>query len=168
MKYRQDFYNEKVSHKLKIGISNLKNRKYRELVLFPNEPFSYCIDPGSYKILKIHFLESDEVVDQGTELPEITFTIDTGKVNYLGNIFVDYKTREEENTIVIPCNYYDANASAMAGMFGLIGGLTYAIANDIANSGLHHVIHIERENDFIPEANLEVSEVEISVTLKEE
>lgn len=156
-----DYY--AVSQRLVVELEKSETKKISELVLQPNEPFSYCIEPGQYKITGLKFIDKKDVQDIGTDFPVVSFSIEAGKANYMGNIYADYKTRDETNVLVIPCSKYDGDAQAGAGMFGLIGSLAYAVANEIENADLHHVIHIELDKKFLPEANKSIVEINLEI-----
>ncbi|QQS37878.1 MAG: hypothetical protein IPM56_08040 [Ignavibacteriales bacterium] len=167
--WKKDLNEDLINHKLWIGLTDIRTELYYELRLQPNEPFAYCINPGVYEVTLLDFYEDRDIADKGYDFGKIIITIKPGIVNYLGNIYADYRTKDDENIILVPCSYYNGGAQSAAGQFGgFLGSLVYTIANEISNSDLHHVIHIERDNNFIPEANLDVSDVEISVTMEEE
>jgi len=152
-----------VQHKLEIELLNLTTKEFRRLVLPPNEPFAYCIKEGNYKITGIKFIGKNDVEDIGTDLPEITFEVESGITNYLGNIYVDFKSENDENVMVIPCNRNDEGRSAALGMFGLLGAVANAVATGIESSGLQHVIHIERDKNFLPESNKPIKEISLTI-----
>lgn len=154
-----------VNQRLVLEIEKSKTRQLSQLNLYPNEPFAYCIEPGEYEIEIIKFIDEDEIEHIGYDFPALTFQIDSGKSNYLGNVFVDYKTRNDENVIIIPCTNYDKQSSAAAGMFGgLIGSIVYSVANSAENEGLHHVIDIVYDRNFLPESNKDVNNIEITIS----
>ncbi len=153
-----------VTHKLEIELLNLTTKEYARLVLSPNEPFAYCINEGKYKVSGIKFISKNEVEDIGIDFPEITFEVASEITNYLGNIYVDFKSENDENVMIIPCNRNDQGRSAALGMFGLLGAVANAVATGIESSGLQHVIHIERDKNFLPESDKPV--IELSLTIK--
>jgi hypothetical protein len=154
-----------IRHKLIMELTKKETEDKTKLVLQPNEPFAYCINPGEYIVSVINFaIEENKLQDTGYDLPIINLTVEEGKANYLGNIYVDYKTKDDKNALVIPCKNEDAGASFTAGFLGgVIGSVAYAIANDISSSGLHHVIHIERDKNFLPEADKQIVEVDFKI-----
>lgn len=153
-----------VKHKLIMEISQVDTKSKSKLVLEPNEPFAYCINPGKYTITSIMFVTNKRLEDVGVDYPKVSLDIKEGNVNYFGNIYVDYKSAEDENVIVIPCMRNDPDGAAVAGMFGLIGSVAHAISTGIESEGLHHVINIERDKNFLPESNLPITEVFIDVS----
>lgn len=166
-----NYYNQllpdSTSLQMIIGLQNTATRKYSELILQPNEPFAYCVEPGEYKILRLRFVRNKTIEDTGYGYPEISLNFESGSVNYLGNILVDYKAITEENVIVIPCRRNNKSRSAALGMFGLIGAVANAVASEVESSDLYHVINIELDDNFLPEANLPITEVKITVKAKE-
>lgn len=156
-----------VQHKLEIELLNLTSKEFRRIVLPPNEPFAYCIKEGNYKITGIKFIGKNDVEDIGTDLPEITFEVESGITNYFGNIYVDFKSENDENVMVIPCNRNDEGRSAALGMFGLLGAVANAVATGIESSGLQHVIHIERDKNFLPESNKPIKEISLIIKKSE-
>jgi hypothetical protein len=152
-----------VQHKLEIELLNQTTKEFARLVLSPNEPFAYCIKEGKYKVAGIKFIGKSDIEDIGTDLPEITFEVVSAITNYLGNIYVDFKSENDENVIVIPCNRNNEGRSAALGMFGLIGAVANAVATGIESSGLQHVIHIERDKNFLPESNKPIKEVSLTI-----
>lgn len=165
--YFNELLPDSTSLQMIIGLQNTVTRRYSELILQPNEPFAYCVDPGEYKILRLRFVRNKTVEDTGYDYPEITFSFEGGRVNYFGNILVDYKDITEENVIVVPCRRNNKSRSAALGMFGLIGAVANAVASEVESADLYHVINIELDDTFLPEANLPVTEVNISVKAKE-
>lgn len=150
-------------HILTIGLEETKTQEFSRLILTPNEPFAYCINPGNYKITEINFTDK-KIQDIGTNFPEIMLTIKDGMVNYIGNVFVDKRKREDENVLVIPCKRNDEDRGAALGMmFGVIGAVADAIASEIESDGLYHIINIEQENSFLPEANKGVENIKLEV-----
>jgi hypothetical protein len=152
-----------VQHTLDIEILNLTTKDIARLILPPNEPFAYCINEGNYKVSGIKFIGKNKVEDIGTDFPEITFEVAPGVPNYFGNIYVDYKTENDENVMVIPCNRNDESRAAALGMFGLLGAVANAVATGVESSGLQHVIHIERDKNFLPESNKPIKEITLIV-----
>lgn len=153
-----------LKHKMIIGLTESKTQQYVELILEPNEPFAYCLNPGNYSISSIQFISSKKVQDIGYDLPNIHLIIEEGKVNYFGNIYVDYKVKTDENIIVIPCTRNNTERSAALGMFGLVGALANVVASEIESDGLHHIINIERDDNFLPEANKPIIDIMIDVS----
>jgi hypothetical protein len=152
-----------VQHKLEIEVLNLTTKDIARLILPPNEPFAYCIKEGNYKVTGIKFVGKNNVEDIGTDFPDITFEVAPGIANYLGNIYVDFKSENDENVMVIPCNRNDESRSAALGMFGLLGAVANAVATGIESSGLQHVIHIERDKNFLPELNKPIKEISLTI-----
>lgn len=153
-----------IKHTLMLGFERSDTREIVRLILQPNEPFAYCIDTGSYKITEINFVTKNKIEEIGYDLPDITIEIVPGSVNYLGNIYLDYKSKEEENVLVIPYSRYDSNKSAAIGvMFGLVGTVVNAIATELENDGLYHVINFERDKTFLPESNKPIKEISLIV-----
>lgn len=156
-----------IQHKLEIELLNLTTKDFARLVLPPNEPFAYCIKEGNYKVSGIKFIGKNNVEDIGTDFPECTFEVVADSTNYLGNIYVDYKSENDENVLVIPCNRNDEGRSATLGMFGLLGAVANAVATGIESSGLQHVINIERDKNFLPESNKPIKEIFLSIKKSE-
>lgn len=152
-----------VQHTLDIELLDLTTKDVARLVLPPNEPFAYCIKEGNYKVTGIKFIGKKGVEDIGTDFPEITFEVVPDVTNYLGNIYVDYKTENDENVMLVPCNRNDEGRSAALGMFGILGAVANAVATGIESSGLQHVIHIERDKNFLPESNKPIKEIYLTV-----
>lgn len=152
-----------VQHTLDIEVLNLTTKDIARLILPPNEPFAYCINEGNYKVSGIKFIGKNKVEDIGTDFPEITFEVAAGVPNYFGNIYVDYKTENDENVMVIPCNRNNESRAAALGMFGLLGAVANAVATGVESSGLQHVVHIERDKNFLPESNKPIKEITLII-----
>jgi hypothetical protein len=61
-----------------------------KIVLDANNPFSYCIKPGTYRVIDIEYEGNySEFVDKADSLPNILFNVEANKVNLDFTIIFD-------------------------------------------------------------------------------
>jgi len=116
--------------------------------LNPNKVFSFCLEPGSYLIKKItfNFTESgflgDKYTDISETLPNITFKVDEGKDNYIGEIYIDDEPNIEKSSKIL-CIAGERPTDAVGMQFGLLGALASASAKSKLNP--FHYIFFKNE-----------------------
>ncbi len=157
------------NYKLHLGITNRTTYEYDELHLLPNEPFAYCIKPGEYEITDIKFVKDENYIDIGADFPKIYLQIDSGKANYLGDLYADFTEDLNKDVMKIYCSNYNSDAAFATGfMFGIIGAAVYTASMSIPDEDLFHIIRFENKKAFVPEANMEMKEIEMKVETEED
>jgi hypothetical protein len=71
------------------------------LILEANHPFSYCLNPGVYKVKGIRFRSNRSYIDESISLPKLTLTINQDCFNYIGDLFLDYASQKEPSICII-------------------------------------------------------------------
>ena len=143
---------------------NHPKRTMLNLELDPDHSFSYCMQPGEYKIKQIIWENDKKDVMEGIDMPDITFTIDSGKVNYLGDMYIDKDKPGDPGTLSIPFKSWNRDNAAAAGwMFGLAGSLVYSLANSLEGAENVKVISLETNEKFTPDAGFQIVPVAVHV-----
>ncbi len=143
---------------------NHPNRTMLIMELDPDHSFSYCMQPGEYRIKQIIWENDKKDVMEGIDMPDITFTIDSGKVNYLGEMYIDKDKPGCPGTLSIPFKSWNRDNAAAAGwMFGIAGSLVYGLANSLEGAEAVKVISLETDENFRPEAALQIVPVSVHV-----
>jgi hypothetical protein len=94
---------------------------YMELV--SNERFTYCVQPGEYRLTKVvqDIYGNDDFIYESFPVFDFTINALANRANYIGDIYLLTEENKTEQTIAIP--YFKQMNSASAGAaFGLIGG----------------------------------------------
>lgn len=139
--------------KMSIELEKTADPELDKLILDfnPDEYFSYCVDPGEYKIKRITWETEREDFMESIDIPEIKFTVDSGKANYLGDINVNIKRPEDENVILIPFKSYNKGNAAMTGfLFGLVGAAIYASSYEMSDADGVQILNCNQSKEFIP------------------
>jgi hypothetical protein len=89
-----------------ISVDSLNKNKYK-ITLYPNRRFSYCMPPGIYSIENITFLVKSEsakydITSEAKFLPNITMNVKQDYINYIGDIFLNFKENIGDSVIVLP------------------------------------------------------------------
>jgi hypothetical protein len=64
------------------------------LHLEPNAPFAFCMPGGVYKVSSILFYDNSNNIERGVDYSQIRITIDGGRSNYIGDLFLNYTKPE--------------------------------------------------------------------------
>jgi hypothetical protein len=137
--------------------------------LSPGQSFSYCMEPGEYRIKQIVWEDEEKNVMEGIGFPEITFNIDPGKVNYFGDIYIDKNQPDDPGVINIPYKSWNRdNASAMGALFGVIGSAAYSLSYDMSDAEDIKVMDIRIDENFLPVASYQIVPVEIHIKARKE
>jgi hypothetical protein len=101
---------------------------------------------------------------ESVDLPEITLTIDTGKVNYLGEIYIDTKKPGDPGTLSIPYKSWNRDNAAAAGwIFGLAGSVVYSLTNSMGDAEAAKVMDLETDENFAPQAGYQIIPVTLHI-----
>ncbi len=147
---------------------NNPDRTMLNMELDPDHSFAYCMEPGEYRIKQIIWENDRKDVIEGMDLPVITFTVESGKVNYLGEIYIDKNKPGDPGTVSIPYKSWNRDNAAAAGwMFGLAGSLVYSLTNSLEGVENVKVISLETDENFIPEAGFQIIPVTLHVKTAE-
>ena len=60
---------------------------------------SACIEPGLYRVTEIGFWNGHKYHDKCLSLPKMKVDIQPGKINYVGDLYVDQEVFEEADTV---------------------------------------------------------------------
>jgi hypothetical protein len=93
------------------------------------ERFSFCVPPGRYELSAIHMLRYDKVA-WGMFLPELTFTVEKGFVNYIGELRMDNDSSGSPGSCLFVCKVEDLNKGGWGSIFGLAGALVDVMTRD--------------------------------------
>ncbi len=143
--------------KMNLELENTVHPELDKLILqlIPGESFSYCVDPGEYKIKRITWETERQDFMEGMDIPEIRFTVDSGKANYLGDLNVNIKRLEDKDVILIPFKSYNKGNAAMSGfLFGAIGAAIYASSYEMSEADGVQIVNFDYSGDFIPASKL--------------
>lgn len=130
------------SWRVDFTIIPLKDPKAESLTMNfePNEDFSFCLEPGDYKVREMKFTWKNDYTDFANELPDLTFSVKPDTENYIGEIHID-STISGNESIKIPCISKDRPSDMSVGiMFGVVG----TIVNEVIKEGeeVEHTISI--------------------------
>ncbi|HKB85006.1 MAG TPA: hypothetical protein VKD08_02465, partial [Ignavibacteriaceae bacterium] len=132
--------------------------------LKPDHSFAYCMQPGEYRVKQITWENENKDVLESVDLPEITLTIDTGKVNYLGEIYIDTKKPGDPGTLSIPYKSWNRDNAAAAGwIFGLAGSVVYSLTNSMGDAEAVKVMDLETDENFAPQAGYQIIPVTLHI-----
>lgn len=144
--------------------TNHHDRTMLIMELDPDRPFCYCMQPGDYRVKQIIWENEKKDVMEGVDMPDITFTIDSGRVNYLGDMYIDKNKPGDAGTLSIPYKSWNRDNEAAAGwMFGLAGSLVYSLANSLEGAENVKVISLETDEKFKPQAGYQIVPVTLHV-----
>lgn len=101
--------------------------------LEPNKPFSFCMEPGDYRIRRAHFILTSDFNDHANQLPDLTFSVKPNTDNFIGNIYVD-SVVAGSSPMVIPCDIGERPSDAVAYMFGAIGGAIHGLSKSLKSA----------------------------------
>lgn len=101
---------------------------YLELVT--NEKFSYCVDPGSYKVKRIVKHISEDYYYECFPVFDINIEALFGRANYIGDIVFSSENNQHTDFVKIPY-YKQVKAENAGAAFGVIGSI---IANSSNSS----------------------------------
>lgn len=110
--------------KLTLEIVNLDEPKPKPVMvpLKINKRFSFCMEPGHYRISKFHF-EGNRGSLLESLGPIVEFEVQEGKSNYLGEMYLNYPKREHTTLRLIPFKIIRKEGYSSGAAFGAIGGL---------------------------------------------
>lgn len=115
------------------------------LELKAGEKFSFCVPPGDYALYEIYFNHGPDI-DIGVKLPLLTFRVQPGKANYIGDLLLDMDSTDAPGSCIIPYKVYKSQTAAMGVMFGLVGGILAALATDFSVKEGHRLrVSIDEE-----------------------
>ena len=151
---------------MNIELNDVNNPQRTKLImeLEPDHSFAYCMQPGEYRVKEIIWENENKDVLEGVDMPEITLTIDSGKVNYLGEIYIDTKKPGEPGTLSIPYKSWNRDNAAAAGwLFGLAGSVVYSLTNSLGGAEAVKVIDLDTDENFTPQAGYQIVPVTLHV-----
>lgn len=146
----------------KLILKNLDDKDYGPIFidLVSNVKFSYCAKPGRYQIFSI--IEQiktpfEQSINISIQRPLYEFTVEAGKVNYIGEITFESDSCRTENTNSIAFKkQYSASAGGSNALAGLISGLAVTLINELADSSGAFNFNIEHKENFKSELQQEV------------
>ena len=100
------------------------NAKPIRLPLKANERFSYCLEPGHYTVKSFVFKNKKGYVDNGFVVQSMEFDVERGKLNYIGDLYLNYEPYDHPDVYLIPYKvHYRPSHTYLATTFGLVGSL---------------------------------------------
>lgn len=120
-----------------------------------NEPFSFCIQPGKYKIHKFVFYNKNISIEHFENLPTMEFEIEKDKINDLGRILIDIIQFPENDShlinatkIELPPNVIFLGAPLL---FNIISTTAQVLFKDYYVQGIHTIKFkkLNREEKFL-------------------
>ena len=108
------------------GSSYSSDSKSYKLRLTPNERFGYCLPSGIYKVAEVRFIDGSNNVALGVNCPDLRITVNGGRSNYIGDLFLNFEKSETPDSVRIRYRvsipYKIISTSDAAGwMFGILG-----------------------------------------------
>jgi hypothetical protein len=121
-----------------------------KIVLDANNPFSYCIKPGTYRVIDIEYEGNySEFVDKADSLPNILFNVEANKVNNLVTINLDFTIIFDSSVCVIPFDVDERPMQENASMRkhgGLLGKMLSAFGVKIPSEV--HMFTINHNSNY--------------------
>jgi len=129
------------------------DQKVRRMMLHPESPFSFCLEPGTYQVEQIFFHDPKGNMDRLAETPDFEFTIQAQAVNYLGDFYLDVPgdqgTKYELDYVID----YRPNSVPAAGMVGgAIGGVLLAAYQSAQGVIGTHTLRVVNNVEYTPQA----------------
>ncbi len=141
----------KKTWELLLFVKNIDNKKSKEILLElkQNEHFGFCLEPGTYEIVRIQFRNLKGKIDEGLEIPTLSFHIEENSVNYIGDLYLNFLDKRDNLIYLSYKNVYDPGGAAFAGfMGGAIGGAIYGAYKAAKGAEGIHRFSIENNNEF--------------------
>lgn len=117
----------------------------------PNKQFGFCVPPGDYSIDAIMFRNDyQKMVDEGIGFPKLTISVEEGRSNYIGDLYLDCRDFEQSKAVAIPYKISHRPSEAMNNLIfdvatsAIIGGVVIpsagTVAEDAAESAVESVV----------------------------
>lgn len=134
--------------------------KSLKLEIDASTTFNFCLEPGAYRIEELKFYNKNVTKEKSTILPEMTFLVKKGCINYIGDLYLDFD-EFPGNDVYLMTYEIEENPRQIAGVhFGLIGSVLAAIDGLGIDADGVHVISL-RKNEEINK----VKELPINISL---
>ncbi len=143
--------NATVSWGLQLSLIPRKNRDQKplKLELKPNESFGFCLQPGTYFIKDVYFIDKHKNMDKAVDFPDLFIHVKRNASNYIGDIYLDPLEYNPEKEIVLPYKIHSRPRDAFNAGFlgGLVGGALHAASISAKGIiGQHSIIVKENKN----------------------
>lgn len=131
------------------------DQKVRKMMLYADQPFSYCLSPGIYQIEQILFYDPVGNIDRAADSLDFEFVIDPKTANYIGDFYLDIPGKEGKSFNLPYVIQQRPNSAAVAGALGgAIGGVLVAASNAAKGVIGTHALRVANRADFMPAAAL--------------
>ncbi len=120
------------------------------LKLIPNEQFGYCIEPGTYKVENVIFVQSNGDKDIGVSFHPFSLEIEANKTNYVGNWSLNMDHRIAADSVYIPVKILERPGKSMLGGFlaGGVGTMLVDLGNKAQGFIAEHKLFFINVEDF--------------------
>ncbi|MEM8558944.1 MAG: hypothetical protein AAGG50_14080 [Bacteroidota bacterium] len=122
----------------------------QRLLLRPNMPFAYCLDPGTYIVEQVRFGDNQGNTDESVKLPVMAFNVQPETSTYIGSFELDVPPSDAEDVVAIPYRVAERkNPSIVAGIAGgAVGvGLLYLFRQARGAEGIR-TLQVQDDSTF--------------------